>query len=125
GATGTVESEPSTVAGGLPLPLVCAIAGAATSAARTRVPVSVRVFMIDALSFFRFGFGCVVILQTTIDAHCERRAAREDESARAFHRRGVVHRFRQLLSDPRRAAARAPQKPSRRSRVSTLNAQAR
>jgi len=40
--------------------------------------------MIDALSFFRFGFGCVVILQTTIDALCQRHAEREDESARGF-----------------------------------------
>jgi len=63
--------------------------------------------MIDALSFFRFGFGCVVILQTTIDALCQRRAECEGESARGFRRRAVVHRFRQLLSDPRRAAARA------------------
>jgi hypothetical protein len=58
--------------------------------------------MIDVLSFFRFRFGCVVILQTTIDAYCQRRAVREDEAARAFHRRALVHRFRQLLSDPRR-----------------------
>jgi len=33
---------------------------------------------------FRFGFGCVVILQTTIDAHCQRRAEREGESQRGF-----------------------------------------
>jgi hypothetical protein len=67
--------------------------------------------MIDPLLSFRFRFCSVVVLQnTTIDALCQRRAERESEAARAFHRRAVVHRFRQLLSDPRRAAGRAREK---------------
>src|SRR5262249_18066490 len=47
------------------------------------------------------------LVKTTIDAHCQRRAERERESARALRRRARVHRFRQLLSDPRRSDARA------------------
>jgi len=62
---------------------------------------------------------------TTIDAHCQRRAEREDESARAFRDRDFVHRFRQLLSDPRRAAPRAERKAPRQAGARSTNLQAR
>jgi len=81
--------------------------------------------MIDLSLSFRFGFGFVVVLQTTIDTHCQRRAEREGQSARAFDRCAVVHRFRQLLSDPRRRQRARHRKLPFGSHASSPDARAR